>query len=326
MGSPRPRAEASGSRPVSRILSGAAIHLGEPSPARSCRLPGTRRAASSSLLALHRVGLAEPARHRAAGALLPHRFTLACALAGTSAVCFLLRFPSGFPAWELPSTLPCGVRTFLTARGPCGCLACAGDPTSVRRPARVARTMRLLMTSIRAYLQVRAAQLAPVARRRRPHRLPDLHHRPAAGLGAARGGRLARAAHVRHRARRRDAGHGRRRRAGLRARRRRRRAPPPAPGRARARAGGGRRHPPPRRLLARRHARSPSPTRRATAPTSTSPSSTSRRASGASWPSPAAGRWPRDWGRARHPRGARLLQRRPHAVPRRPARRAPSST
>jgi hypothetical protein len=30
-----------------------------------------------------------------------------------SAVCSLLHFPSGRPAWELPSILPCGVRTFL---------------------------------------------------------------------------------------------------------------------------------------------------------------------------------------------------------------------
>ena len=32
---------------------------------------------------------------------------------GPSAVCSLLHFPSGRPAWELPSILPCGVRTFL---------------------------------------------------------------------------------------------------------------------------------------------------------------------------------------------------------------------
>ena len=31
----------------------------------------------------------------------------------SSAVCSLLHFPSGRPAWELPSILPCGVRTFL---------------------------------------------------------------------------------------------------------------------------------------------------------------------------------------------------------------------
>src|SRR5690606_12083230 len=49
---------------------------------------------------------------RSAGGLLLHPFTLACARR-PSAVCSLLHFPSGHPAWELPSTLPCGVRTFL---------------------------------------------------------------------------------------------------------------------------------------------------------------------------------------------------------------------
>ena len=33
------------------------------------------------------------------------------------AVCFLWHFPSGHPAWALPSTLPCGARTFLTLMG-----------------------------------------------------------------------------------------------------------------------------------------------------------------------------------------------------------------
>src|SRR5947199_3656251 len=57
----RPRAAGpSCSRSVSGILSGAAIHLGRPSPAGSCRLPGARLAASSLRLALHRVGLAKP--------------------------------------------------------------------------------------------------------------------------------------------------------------------------------------------------------------------------------------------------------------------------
>jgi hypothetical protein len=49
-----------------------------------------------------------------AGALLPHRFTLACASSGSpSAVCFLLHFPAGHPDWPLASTLPCGAPTFL---------------------------------------------------------------------------------------------------------------------------------------------------------------------------------------------------------------------
>ncbi len=45
------------------------------------------------------------------GELLPHRFTLTPSCGG--AVCFLLRFPPRYRDWELPSTLPCGARTFL---------------------------------------------------------------------------------------------------------------------------------------------------------------------------------------------------------------------
>ena len=60
-----------GSRPVSRILSCAVIHL--------CRLPGPRRAGSAVLLGVAPGGvcLCTP-RHRGAGALLPHHFNLAC--------------------------------------------------------------------------------------------------------------------------------------------------------------------------------------------------------------------------------------------------------
>ena len=100
----------SGSRPVSRILSCATIHL-------SGR-PGPRRAACKrSCLALHRVGFAGPPRHRDAGALLPHLFNLAgprrTSQPRTWAVCFLWHFPAGFPGSALPTTLPCDVRTFL---------------------------------------------------------------------------------------------------------------------------------------------------------------------------------------------------------------------
>src|SRR5437016_11808591 len=51
-----------------------------------------------------------------AGALLPHSFTLACALRSpgpTSAVFSLLHLPAGHPDWPLASTLPCGAPTFL---------------------------------------------------------------------------------------------------------------------------------------------------------------------------------------------------------------------
>ena len=53
-------------------------------------------------------------RYRSRGALLPHRFTLACApLRKPSAVYSLLHFPSPHGARALPGTLPCGARTFL---------------------------------------------------------------------------------------------------------------------------------------------------------------------------------------------------------------------
>ncbi len=108
------------SPPVSRILSGALRLLGDhPSGltvARELERP-TRGFAGGQPIPL--LGLAPDGVYRAApvardaGGLLPHRFTLACARIGPSAVCSLLHFPSGFPAWPLASILPCGVRTFL---------------------------------------------------------------------------------------------------------------------------------------------------------------------------------------------------------------------
>ncbi len=47
-----------------------------------------------------------------AGALLPHRFTLT-SIRGMPAVCFLWHCPAGHPGWVLPTTPPCGARTFL---------------------------------------------------------------------------------------------------------------------------------------------------------------------------------------------------------------------
>jgi len=59
-------------------------------------------------LALLRAGFSRPPAHTEAGGLLPHHFTLT--LAGGM---FLCHFPSGRPAWVLPSALPGGARTFL---------------------------------------------------------------------------------------------------------------------------------------------------------------------------------------------------------------------
>src|SRR5437867_4275878 len=109
------------SRPVSRILSpgepGGRPSLWEPrrhDP--RAAYPGAMDGPPAPCLALLRVGFAEPTGHPAAGELLPHR----CTLASASAASRLQRrrslsvaLSAGRPAWALPSTLPCGVRTFL---------------------------------------------------------------------------------------------------------------------------------------------------------------------------------------------------------------------
>ena len=104
---------------------------------RQAAYPGFRR--SGPLLTpvwpCSRWGLPCRSRYRSRGALLPHRFTLACAperaIGGLlsvalsiasrrpSAVCSLLHFPSPCDARGLPGTLPCGARTFLDT--PKGC-------------------------------------------------------------------------------------------------------------------------------------------------------------------------------------------------------------
>ena len=80
-----------------------------PETARDAR---AARGPRSPYLVLLRAGLAQPAGLPAAGALLPHHFTLT-APAGRGGGMFLWRFPSGCPAWELPSALSRGARTFL---------------------------------------------------------------------------------------------------------------------------------------------------------------------------------------------------------------------
>jgi len=103
-----------------------AIPLGRPLPDASSDLTRGHweRAAPSPLyLILLRMGFARPTGRPAAGALLPHLFTLTGApltaqahprVTGIPAVCFLLHFPWGRPHSLLASILPCGARTFLS--------------------------------------------------------------------------------------------------------------------------------------------------------------------------------------------------------------------
>jgi len=103
---------------VRRVLSRASIYLGLRLPAASCGQPGAcavsgQRRSPKGLAphwALLRAGLRQPVCHHTAGGLLPHLFTLARLTAGGV---FLCHFPSGRPAWVLPSALPYGARAFL---------------------------------------------------------------------------------------------------------------------------------------------------------------------------------------------------------------------
>ena len=114
-----------GSRPVSRVLSRAAIHLGRASPRASCDLPGSGagHACRSPIWSCSGWGLpCHRCCHRR-GALLPHLFTLTRA---RRAVCFLWHCPWARAPQALPGTLPCGARTFLPAAR---CGAAAARPT-----------------------------------------------------------------------------------------------------------------------------------------------------------------------------------------------------
>ena len=107
------------SSPVSRILS-RGDPRGWPSLwdrhrwSASCNPPGTWRTGRPvPAWSCSGRGLpGHPGRPGCRWALTPPFHPCLCACA-PSAVCSLLRFPSAHAAWELPSVLPCGVRTFL---------------------------------------------------------------------------------------------------------------------------------------------------------------------------------------------------------------------
>ena len=143
------------SRSVSRILCppprrrAAIIHLRPLLPGAWCDLPGSSGEqpsnASAGATRAPSLDLAPGGVYRAtpvawgAGGLLHHRFTLTSApIARTGAVCFLWHCPAGRPGWVLPTTLLCGVRTFLSAPSlPCGGRPAIARPT--RPPSRLSR-------------------------------------------------------------------------------------------------------------------------------------------------------------------------------------------
>jgi hypothetical protein len=113
----------------------ATIHLRRPLPAASSDLPVCSGGPPSHAhcLILLRVGFAEP--HRSPGTLVVSYTTLSpspppCRGTG-EAVCFLWHFPAGHPGSVLPTTLPCGARTFL------GALRITPEADAVARPGSV---------------------------------------------------------------------------------------------------------------------------------------------------------------------------------------------
>ena len=125
------------SRPVSRVLSWAIIHLGPPSPTASSDLPGSpcgrghpsQNDGSTPLFGLAPGGVYHAAAcYQPRGALLPHHFTLT---PHCEAVYFLWHFPWARAPQALPGTLSAGARTFL----PIAPLSVTGRlPSRLRNP------------------------------------------------------------------------------------------------------------------------------------------------------------------------------------------------
>jgi hypothetical protein len=127
------------SPPVSRILSRTTIHLGAPSPMRSCGLPGTWiDGPSTSLLGLAPGGVCRAVAVACdAGELLPHRFTLACALSGhrRSALCCTFRRVTPPGCYPAPCPVESGLSSVSRPRSPGGLTMSFYERVCFRRPA-----------------------------------------------------------------------------------------------------------------------------------------------------------------------------------------------
>ncbi len=65
-----------------------------------------------------RWGLPCPLRHRKGGELLPRHFNLTCGCRHPIGGIFSAALSSGYPKFPLRTTVPCGVRTFLSGTNP----------------------------------------------------------------------------------------------------------------------------------------------------------------------------------------------------------------
>ncbi len=141
--------EIKGSGPVSRVLSGTAIHLGAPSPTRSSDLPGSHAGPMiASLRGLAPDGVC-PATPVAKSAVRSYR-TFSPLPNRNPAVSFLWHFPWARAPQKLSGILSCGARTFLRPQA------------ATVRPA----SMRIipLIALRRLILQHHSAVVGPLAR------------------------------------------------------------------------------------------------------------------------------------------------------------------
>ena len=119
-----------------------------------------------------------------AGGLLHHRFTLTPADAG--AVCFLWHCPAGHPGSALPTTLPCGARTFLTGLAP-GATARPTHPCSGYAGCHRARVANRTGAGERwaATRLPPSPGHPPSTRPNPPRRTPPRRHDPRSAVGSA---------------------------------------------------------------------------------------------------------------------------------------------
>ena len=160
------------SEPVSRILSGAAIHL--------CGPPGPRRAGSTVLLGLAPGGVCH-ARHVTAAPVRSYRTVSPLPVrdsrvAAPSAVCSLRHFPAGFPGWALLTALALWCPDF-----PRRLLSVSPRlPSSPDQGTPASRLCRAVSPSLRLERPRQASWDPQVAQ---PPASPALHDTPGTGPG-----------------------------------------------------------------------------------------------------------------------------------------------
>src|SRR4051794_24590889 len=110
----RPRERAVGDHPSGTTVAGRLVQSTRGSWAGRPFRAGPPAVTVGPFLTLLQVGFTEPRRSPAV--LVVSCTTVSPLPLPRAAVCFLWHCPAGCPGWVLPTTLPCGARTFLDSR------------------------------------------------------------------------------------------------------------------------------------------------------------------------------------------------------------------